>query len=49
MQIASSLRRLILPFVASPAVPYFSTLSHSPEKKVIEHNMCVLIFSTIFV
>ena len=44
----------ILPSVACPALQYFSTLSHKrhdfrKEKKVTEHKMCVLIFSTMFV
>ena len=44
--------RIILPSVACPALQYFPTLSHKRQdfrKKVIEHKMCVLIFSTTFV
>jgi len=42
---------IILSSVVCLALPYFSTLSHeqqdfSKKKKVIEHKMCVLIFST---
>jgi hypothetical protein len=52
IQHAKRFRRVILSSVVSPAVPYFSTLSHKrndfPEK-FIEHKMCVLIFSTTFV
>jgi hypothetical protein len=38
--------------VACPALQYFSTLSHkwhSSQKKVTEHKICILIFSTTFV
>jgi hypothetical protein len=43
-----------LPSVPCPVLQYFSTLSHkqhefSKKKKVIEHKMRVLIFSTTFV
>jgi hypothetical protein len=46
------MRHIGLPFVACPAVPYFSTLSHKQKyirKKCFYLQMCVLIFSTKFV
>ena len=43
----------ILSSAASPAIPYFSTLSHKRhdfrKKKIIECKAYVLIFSTTFV
>jgi hypothetical protein len=45
--------RIILSSVACLALPYFFTLTHKRQdflqKKVTEHKMCVLIFSTTFV
>ena len=46
------MRRVILSSVARPTLLYFYTLSHKRQdfrKKVIEHEMCVLIFSTMIV
>jgi len=53
---ATRMRRIILPPVVCPGVLYFSTLSHKWGEfrgggrggGVTEHEMCVLIFSTIF-
>jgi hypothetical protein len=51
IQYAKRMCRITLPFVACPGVPYFSTRSdkrHDFRRKVTEHKMCVVIFSTNF-
>jgi hypothetical protein len=45
------MRRIILSSAAGAALLYFSTLSHEWQdlrEIVIEHKMCVLLFSTTF-
>jgi hypothetical protein len=52
IQHAMRMRHIVTSFVAPLAPPRFSALSHKRydfRKNVIEHKMCVLIFSTIFV
>jgi hypothetical protein len=50
---AKRMRRIVLSPVASPALPYFSTLSHKRHdfrgEKITKYNISVLIFSTRFV
>ena len=51
LQHAKRMRCVILSSVASLAPPHFPTLCHKlhdSRKKVIEHEMSVLIFSTAF-
>ena len=46
------MRHTVTSFMTPRSSPYFSTLSHKRcdfRKKDIEHEMCVFIFSTIFV
>ena len=55
IQHAKRMRRDILSAVPSPSLPYFSAFSHKGYVfgggggEVIEHEMCVLIFSITFV
>jgi len=49
IQHAQHMRRNIQSSVACPALQHFSTLFHKRhdlKKKIIEHKMCVLIFSS---
>jgi ABC-type arginine transport system permease subunit len=49
IQYTMRMRRIVLSSVARPALPYFSTLSHTGyefQKEVTERNMLVSIFST---
>ena len=48
IQHAMCMRHVVTSFVASQAPPHFSLLAHKWRdfwKKVIEHKMCVLIFT----
>ena len=52
IQHATRMRHIVTPFVDSRSPLCFSTLSHKRcdfRTKVVEHKMCVLIFSTTFV
>jgi hypothetical protein len=45
------MRRVLLPSVACPAVPYLTTLSHNRhgfKGKVFQHKMCILFLSAFF-
>jgi hypothetical protein len=51
IQHAKRMRRVLLSFVACLDLQYFSTLCHKRHdfwEKVIEHKMCILVFSTTF-
>jgi hypothetical protein len=51
IQHAMSMRHTVTSFLSALASPYFPTLSnkrHDFRKQVIEHKMCVLIFSNTF-
>ena len=52
LQHATRMRHIVTPFIAPRSALYFSTLSHKRcdfRNQVVEHKMCVFIFSTTFV
>ena len=52
IQHAMRMRHIVRPLVAPLAPSYFTILSHKRHdfrKKVTEHKICVLIFSTTFI
>jgi hypothetical protein len=52
IQHAARMRHVVTSFVAPLAPPHFSTLSHKRHdfrKIVVEHKMCVFIFSANFI
>jgi len=52
IQHVKRMRSIILSSVASPTLPYFSTLPHTlhdfSKKKITEHKMSVSTFSALF-
>jgi len=52
IQSAKRMRRILLSSVACQSLQYFSTLSHKPHdfpRKIMEHKMRVLVFSTALI